>query len=204
MKSLSIIYLIAIFGAPHLLAQDENEDTTSDEVVTSDEDSQDSSNGDESESNSDDDAESTTDEQEEPGVVVRTEIPKQIQLDGDSSSFKLLSPWSPKPMQRAPLGWQYIPADPSHSYAHSVSLKSGKTLKLKITPYVLAPENSASVVQVLEPGYQPERGYQQKYNIESSLKHSSKLLADTSEALDASIKDLRELLLTLPKPETQN
>lgn len=179
------------------LAYAQGEDTESPTEASSDEESSDNN-----ESDKEPDAEAGDDSEE--GVVVRTEIPKPIQLEEKDSNFKLLSPWSPKPMQRAPLGWQYIPADSSHSYKKQVTLKSGKKLKLLITPYVLAPENSADVVQVLEPGYQPERGYQQKFNVEASLKNSTKLLAETSEALDSSIKDLRELLQTLPKPETQN
>lgn len=198
MKYTPFITILGLFCTSFVHAQDENEDTPAKALIADE-------NAESTESNAEgqDNTGAEEADSEDEGVVVRTEIPKPIQLEDQDSGFKLLSPWSPKPMQRAPLGWQYIPADSSHSYKKVVTLQSGKKLKLVITPYILAPESSASVVQILEPGYQPERGYQQKFNIEASLKISAKQLADTSEALDSSIKDLKELLQTLPKAETQ-
>lgn len=137
------------------------------------------------------------------GVVVRIEIPKQIRTADNSKKFKILSPWAPKPLQAAPIGWRYIAANPNQSYKTSVNLKSGKKLSLKITPYLLVPERSPLVVQVLEPGYSPAEGYRQQNSVTATLETSNQLLLKASNSLVDSISNLEELLLTLPKPEVK-
>jgi len=136
-------------------------------------------------------------EPDEP-VVVKVEIPKQIELSEDSG-FKLISPWAPKPMQQAPRGWRYIPAQQDKAYPVEVNLSTGKTLSLSITPYTLVPEVSNKVIQAREPGYQPERGYQQVHSVSARLETATNNLKQAGDSLDQSIENLSALVDSLPK-----
>lgn len=135
-----------------------------------------------------------------PKVSVQTESSAQITLsDSQSSSLKLLTPWAPKPMQPAPLGWRYIPETADKSYPLTVTLSSGKTLSLKVAPYALVPVESSFVVQACEPGYQPERGYQQDTSISARLENTTQTLETAAESLNESIKNLSSLVDSLPQ-----
>lgn len=138
------------------------------------------------------------------GLVVRTEIPKQIKLSDDTGELKILTPWAPKPLQSPPVGWRYITAPNEKRYKTTVELKSGKQVSLSIAPYILVPEDSPAVVQITEPGYIPTDGYRQKNSVSASLTKSNKLLSDASKSLDKSIADLKQLLDTLPSPNPES
>jgi len=148
-------------------------------------------------------SENSTEQEEQDPVIIRTEIPKQIELTTSSQQLKILSPWAPKPLQAAPVGWRYIAGSPEQAYKTQVSLKTGSKIELKITPYILTPEASPLVVQVLEPGYIPANGYKQTTSLTSSLETSNQMLKTASENLEKSIINLKSLLETLPKPEAQ-
>lgn len=181
--------------------EDENpDDTPSDETDTdADTDASDQPT-DTEESDDDENTEEPTEaEKDTDPVVIRTEIPKTIRLSKDNTQLKLLAPWAPKPMQRAPIGWTYVPGDPEQAYTRKIKLSSGESVSLTIIPYVLAPEKTDGVVQVLEPGYQPERGYKQQHSVTAVLNQSSKSLEDAISTLDASISTLDELVGSLPK-----
>ncbi|MFC4995467.1 hypothetical protein [Rubritalea tangerina] len=139
-------------------------------------------------------------EEENQQVVVKVELPKQIELDSSSSSeFEILSPWAPKPMQRAPRGWQYRPAREDKAYPVSLTLASGKAIQLKVIPYVLVPSDSEKVIQAREPGYQPERGYQQIHSISARLQSTTSNLKAAADTLNESINNLSSLVDSLPK-----
>lgn len=136
----------------------------------------------------------------EPAVTVKIELPKQIKLaDAETSGFKLLTPWAPKPMQSPPIGWRYIPARRGKAYPVEVTLATGNTLSLSVTPYTLVPELSDDVVQAREPGYQTERGYQQVHSISARLQTATTNLEQAGRSLDKSIENLSELVDSLPK-----
>lgn len=137
-------------------------------------------------------------DEEDEAVVVKVEIPKQIEVSEDSG-FKLISPWAPKPMQQAPKGWRYIPAGQDTAYPVEVNLSTGKTLSLSITPYTLVPEISNKVIQVKEPGYQPEHGYQQEHSVSARLEKATDNLKQAGDSLDKSIENLSALVDSLPK-----
>ena len=136
----------------------------------------------------------------EPAVTVKIELPKQIKLaDAETSGFKLLTPWAPKPMQSPPIGWRYIPARRGKAYPVEVTLATGNSLSLSVTPYTLVPELSDDVVQAREPGYQAERGYQQVHSISARLQTATTNLEQAGKSLDKSIENLSELVDSLPK-----
>ncbi len=138
-------------------------------------------------------------EPDEP-VLVKIEIPKQIKLaESETGDFKLLTPWAPKPMQSAPRGWRYIPAHKEKAYPVEVKLATGKTLSLSVIPYTLVPEVSSKVVQAREPGYEPERGYQQVHSVSARLKTTTDNLQKAGDSLDQSIENLSALVDSLPK-----
>ena len=133
-------------------------------------------------------------------VLVKTEKPKQIQLSAnDNSELELLSPWAPKPLQTAPKGWRYTPVTADRSYPLEVKLSSGKSVSLSVTPYALVPNSSLNVIQAREPGYQPERGYQQIHSVTARLQTTTQTLDTAAASLDESISNLSALVNSLPK-----
>ena len=133
-------------------------------------------------------------------VVVKVEIKKQISAAKNSkSTYKLLSPWAPKPLQNPPLGWRYVPAHQSQAYPVAVNTLSGAVIDLEVIPYVLVPEDSLKVVQVCEPGYLAEHGYAQKHSISARLETTNQHLKNAVDAIDLSIEKLSALVETLPK-----
>lgn len=136
----------------------------------------------------------------EPAVVVKTEPKVQIVLaDNQDSGFQLLSPWAPKPMQKAPTGWRYAPGAANKSYPLDVKLSSGQSLSLKVVPYALVPIESKFVVQACEPGYQPARGYQQTNSVSARLEKTTQTLELAADSLNESIQNLSALVDSLPK-----
>lgn len=136
---------------------------------------------------------------EEP-VFIKTEIPRPIELAiGESSDITLKSPWSPKPKQAAPSGWRYVPAPVSEAYPMEIPLKNGKKINLSVTPHQLVPEDSPLIVQAVEPGYDPDQGYQQTDSVSARLKSATDTLSEASSSLDSSIEQLNLLVNSLPK-----
>lgn len=138
-------------------------------------------------------------EPEEP-VLVKVEIPRQIEIDDNQTgAFKLLTPWAPKPKQQAPIGWRYVPASAQSAYPVTVNLSTGKPLTLKVIPYKLVPEDEKDVIQALEPGYNHSQGYEQTDSISAKLSHTTSNLKDAASSLDQSIQNLSALVDSLPK-----
>lgn len=133
-------------------------------------------------------------------VLVKVSPPRQIEIsDTQEGGFQLITPWAPKPMQQAPDGWRYTPAKADKAYPVEVKLSSGKTLSLNVRPYTLVPTISTSVIQAREPGYQPERGYQQTFSISARLESTTSNLKQAADSLDQSIQNLSSLVDSLPK-----
>ncbi|MGJ8671643.1 hypothetical protein [Rubritalea sp.] len=136
---------------------------------------------------------------EEP-VLIKTEIPRPIELAQKQAADVILkSPWAPKPKQTPPSGWRYIPAPASEAHPMEISLKNGKTLKLSVTPHKLVPEDSPTIVQAVEPGYNPDQGYQQTNSVSARLQSTIDTLSQASSSLDSSIEQLSLLVNSLPK-----
>ncbi|MFC5049946.1 hypothetical protein ACFPK9_04905 [Rubritalea spongiae] len=133
-------------------------------------------------------------------VFIKTEIPRPIELAPSASgNVTLKSPWAPKPKQKAPSGWRYTPAPASEAYPMEVSLKNGKKLKLSVIPHKLVPDDSPLIVQAVEPGYNPDQGYQQTDSVSARLFSATETLSSASSSLDSSIEKLTLLVNSLPK-----
>lgn len=142
-------------------------------------------------------------------VVEKVSSKTKFDLASDSTSKKLadlrlLAPWSPKPLQRAPIGWRYVPASPASAFRKKVQLSNGKSLTLSVRPYALVPEKSPLVIQAVEPGYQADLGYVQKESVTASLTTSITALEKASQALESSITNLNDLVNSLPKQPQNN
>lgn len=138
--------------------------------------------------------------QNDQAVIVKIEIKKQVSVsDSNKSSIRLLSPWAPKPLQNPPYGWRYVPAHQTQAYQVDINTKSGHSIPLDVIPYILVPEESKDVIQIKEPGYQPDLGYQQKTSISAQLKTTNRHLGTAASSIEQSILELSELVETLPK-----
>lgn len=126
-------------------------------------------------------------------------LPSQRTISSEDTDIKIYTAWKPKPLQNAPRGWQYNKGNQSQAYPTSIKLSNDQTIKLQITPYILAPEDSSSVALVTEPGYLPEQGYAQTQSVSATLNHSNSELEATEEGLDRSIDLLNQLLISLPQ-----
>ncbi|WP_018970713.1 hypothetical protein [Rubritalea marina] len=136
---------------------------------------------------------------QDDAVVVRVKIKKQVSFSGDPTTIKILSPWSPKPLQNPPIGWRYIPAHSSQSYQLEVQTTQHDSLPLEVIPYVLVPEESNKVIQVSEPGYRIDEGYKQTQSISAQLTKTNTQLGQAVDAIASSIQKLNALVETLPK-----
>jgi hypothetical protein len=133
-------------------------------------------------------------------VLIKTEIPRPIEVAAGSSSEVILkSPWAPKPKQMAPNGWRYLPAPPSEAYPMEINLENGKKLTLSVIPHKLVPEDSPLIIQAIEPGYNPEQGYQQADSVSARLHAATDTLSEAASSLDSSIEKLSLLVNSLPK-----
>ncbi|MFK7910269.1 MAG: hypothetical protein AB8F34_06660 [Akkermansiaceae bacterium] len=137
------------------------------------------------------------------GISIQVEKPAvasgTVAADGE---VKIYSPWPAKPMFPAPSGWKFAPAPEGMSpYRTKVKLSNGQEVNLAITPFVLNPiADGQNAIRISEPGYKPELGYVQRDTVGVMLQKSNADLRANEEQAAKSIRQLQQLLSSLPKP----
>lgn len=152
--------------------------------------------------------EEVTPEEEPPapetGLAVRVEKLQTGEGTLDASQVKLLAPFPAKPIAPAPAGWLLDASDSAPPFIREVEISPGSKITLTIRPHVLIPDaDGAEVFSVSEPGYEASLGYQQAATVSSILATSVAQLETDSMNLGVAIDQLQQLLISLPKPETE-
>jgi len=138
---------------------------------------------------------------EEPeGVQVRVE-PGKSGAPVDSSKVKLLAPFPPKALAKAPAGWHLEHPSNVPPIVQEVTLENGSRLSLSIRPHVLVPDADGSkVVSISEPGYDPTQQYDQTKTMGAILSGSLERMDKDSRDLGDALERLQQLLGSLPHP----
>jgi hypothetical protein len=137
------------------------------------------------------------------GVEVSVTQLKGGEVVTDDAKVKLLAPFPAKPLMKAPSGWKIEPSTQAPSFVRDVKLLSGKTIAVTIRPHVLVPDIDAKdAVRVMEPGFDPTKGYQQSSTVGAILGRSTQQLENDSAALGVVMDQLQQMLLALPKTES--
>jgi hypothetical protein len=142
--------------------------------------------------------------QPEPGLAVRVENLKTGKGTIDSSKIKLLAPFPAKPLSQAPAGWHLDASTTAPPFTREVEIAPGSKITLTIRPHLLIPDaDGARIFSVSEPGYENALGYQQTATVGAILSSSIQRMDEESKQMGAVIDRLQQLLISLPKPETQ-
>lgn len=150
----------------------------------------------------------TDDQTEEGGAEILDEVrvtlglPAELEVPLVDGAGEILLPYRPKPILPAPIGWTFRRADDSvKNWQTELILADGKTIKLEITPYLLAPASLGGLqVAVDEPGFSRERVDGQSRAIGGILVDCKHELDAVVLELDEALAELDELLLSLPEP----
>jgi hypothetical protein len=138
------------------------------------------------------------------GLAVRVEKLQEGKGNIDPSKVKLLAPFPAKPLSAPPAGWRLEASESAPPLTREVELSPGKKITLKIRPHILVPEaDGITVFNVPEPGFDSVLGYCQKDTVGALLSKSVQQLDDDSKQLGYAIDKLQQLLVSLPKAETQ-
>lgn len=136
------------------------------------------------------------------GVEVSVTQLKGGEVVTDDAKVKLFAPFPAKPLMKAPSGWKIEPSAQAPSFVRDVKLLSGKTIAVTIRPHVLVPDVDAKdAVSVMEPGFDPAKGYQQPSTVGAILGRSTQQLENDSAELGVALDQLQQMLLALPKTE---
>lgn len=116
------------------------------------------------------------------------------------SAAKLQLPFLPKPIHPAPIGWTFRRMEEnSRPWTTKLSLADGSTLNLEIRPFRLAvPSREEGAFTIVEPGFDPKQAYRQGKTLGALLTRYDLELEKTEAELDTLIKELDELLSSLP------
>ncbi|MCP5538325.1 MAG: hypothetical protein H7A51_19090 [Akkermansiaceae bacterium] len=116
-------------------------------------------------------------------------------------AVKVYSPWPAKPITPAPAGWKFAPAPTGlKPYKTTITLGSGNTVDLSITPFVLVPHSDGlNAIRIAEPGYDPALQYAQKDTVGTMLQTSTAELEDHEKQAAEAISRLQQLLSSLPQ-----
>ena len=138
------------------------------------------------------------------GLAVRVEKLQTGAGEIDPSKVKLLAPFPAKPLSEAPAGWRLEVSDDAPPFTREVELAPGKTISLKVRPHMLVPEaDGITAFSVAEPGFNPTLGYCQDSTVGAILSTSVRQLEDDSIALGRAVDELQQLLVSLPKEESE-
>jgi phenylpyruvate tautomerase PptA (4-oxalocrotonate tautomerase family) len=138
------------------------------------------------------------------GLAVRIEKLQTGQGTVDPSQIKLLAPFPAKPLAQPPAGWLLEASESAPPFTRKVELAPGSEITLTVRPHLLVPDaNGADVFTIAEPGYESSLGYQQTAIVGAILSKSIRQLDDDSKQLGIAIDRLQQLLISLPKPETE-
>ena len=142
-----------------------------------------------------------TEPEENTGIQIQIE--KTAQKSGarhEKGKVKVYSPWPAKPISSPPIGWKFAPAPKgTEPFRTQVTLSSGNTVDLSITPYVIVPlSDGKTSIKISEPGYNAAQQSQEDtmgvmlYNSITEIENHEKHAADT-------IQRLQQLLSSLPR-----
>ncbi len=138
------------------------------------------------------------------GIQIQVEkITGQSGAENAHHQVKIYSPWPAKPISPAPEGWKFSPAPAGLApYRKKVVLGNGKGVPLTITPFVLVPvSDGLNVIRIVEPGYDPARGYNQQETVGTILQNSTAELEQNEKQAAVAIRRLQLLLSSLPHQE---
>lgn len=122
-----------------------------------------------------------------------------------AEDVKINAPFAAKPLGRPPEGWKLVSSAEVPAFTKNVEVAPGTWLTLAIRPHVLIPEaDGQGVFQITEPGFDSELGYQQKATVSASIASSVRQLEDDSKLLGQVIDDLEQILISLPRPGSNN
>ncbi|MDB6076415.1 MAG: hypothetical protein JWO82_162 [Akkermansiaceae bacterium] len=137
---------------------------------------------------------------EPEGVSVRVE-PGKSGVAVASSKVKLLAPFPPKALAKAPAGWRLEHPENVPPLVKEVTLENGTRLNLSIRPHVLVPDADGSqVIGIGEPGYDPALQYAQAKTMGAILSSSLERMDKDSKDLGDALERLQQLLGSLPHP----
>ncbi|NJM38708.1 MAG: hypothetical protein HC845_13040 [Akkermansiaceae bacterium] len=137
-------------------------------------------------------------------MEVRVEKTAKALSGIDPTKIKLLTPYPAKPLARPPAGWQFDTTRNVAPFIQEVEIAPGAKIPLSIKPHLLVPEaDGIQVFSIAEPGYQSSLGYEQTTTIGAILSTSILQLDESAKQLGASIDQLQQLLISLPKSEPQ-
>ena len=140
----------------------------------------------------------------QPGLAVRVEKLQTGNGAIDPGQIKLLAPFPAKPLSQPPAGWHLAPSESAPPFTRKVELAPGSEITLTIRPHLLVPNaDGANVFTIAEPGYEHSLGYGQTATVGAILSNSIRQLEDDSKQLGTAIDSLQQLLISLPKPESQ-
>jgi hypothetical protein len=137
---------------------------------------------------------------EPEGVSVRVE-PGKSGVPVESSKVRLLAPFPPKALAKAPAGWRLEHPENVPPLVKEVTLENGTRLNLSIRPHVLVPDADGSqVIGIGEPGYDPALQYAQAKTMGAILSGSLERMDKDSKDLGDALERLQQLLGSLPHP----
>jgi hypothetical protein len=138
------------------------------------------------------------------GLVQRVELLHAGSGSVDPTKVKLMTPYPAKPLAAAPAGWHLATSESAPNFTREVELARGAKVTLTIRPHVLLPDSDGvSVFSIPEPGYQHSLGDRQTTTVGAILATSIHQLDEDCVQLGGAIENLKLLLISLPKSETQ-
>ena len=138
------------------------------------------------------------------GLAVRVEKLKTGSESVDPSQIKLLAPFPAKPLSQPPAGWRLEASDTAPPFTRKVEIAPGSEITLTVRPHRLVPDSDgAGVFNISEPGYDASLGYGQTATVGAILSNSIRQLDEQSKQMGTAIDSLQQLLISLPKTESQ-
>lgn len=137
---------------------------------------------------------------EPEGVQVHVE-PGKSGAPVDAAKIKLLAPFPPKALSKAPAGWRLEHPEDAPPLEQEVTLDNGAHLTLSIRPHVLVPDaDGRQVIAISEPGFDSQRQYEQAKTVGAALANSLEQMDKQSKNLGDALDRLQQLMTSLPHP----
>lgn len=135
----------------------------------------------------------------ETGVTVRVEKLQIHSKKIDPAKVTLVAPFPAKPLADPPPGWKLDVRADAKPFFREIEIAPGANISLSIRPHVLVPiADGISTFNVNEPGFEPERQYQQLGTVGAILTDSVETLDNQARQLGDAIDRIQQLLVSLP------
>jgi hypothetical protein len=123
----------------------------------------------------------------------------------DPQQVKLLAPFPAKPLAQAPAGWHFETSEAAPPFTRDVELAPGSTITLTVRPHILVPDtDGVRSFNIQEPGFNNALGYRQTDTVGAILSNSLREMDEDAKKLGVAIDQLQQLLVSLPKPESDS